>query len=576
MCLLPAACSAEERPREARPSYPSPDEVRAELAPLPFDDFIERSFRLWLARSPEWVIDLGLQEELAIGESFLDDHSAGFQAETRALEVVILERTRAFDAATLTATQARTRDIYEWYFDDRVRGHRFTDLEYRITPGVNSVPLNTQLFFTDIHPLRNAADAEQYAARLWDVAAKIEHTRSALLSAADRGIHTPRPILEWSRPGIAAVAFSTPTGTAYYRALADRLPPDADREVLDRAEAAITEAIQPAYRALDATVEALSARAPEELGVWQLPGGGEYYAWTLRHHITTTTTAAALEQLGLAELEDIHGELRARFAELGYPAGESIAESLARAAGDGGRVPTANVVAEYEEIIRDAEARSLEVFDRLPTAKVVVKGGSFGGVYVGASLDGARPGAFFAFVPSAGELRFGMRTLAYHETIPGHHLQIGLAQELELPLFQRVLTFTGYVEGWALYAEQLAYELGWYEDDTFGDIGRLQARAFRAARLVADTGLHDRHWSFDQAVSFMQEKVGFSQGAAAEQVARYASWPGQATAYYTGMSQIRALAASSPHLDRRAFHRAVLGHGSVPLEVLETIVEEAR
>jgi uncharacterized protein (DUF885 family) len=212
----------------------------------------------------------------------------------------------------------------------------------------------------------------------------------------------------------------------------------------------------------------------------------------------------------------------------------------------------------------------------VPSAAVGVVGGEAGGFYVPPSLDGSRPGAFFA-TATRPEARFGMRTLAYHEAVPGHHLQLGVAQDLALPLVRRGVGFTGSTEGWALYAERLASELGWYQDDALGDVGRLQAEAFRAARLVVDTGIHARRWTQAQAVQFMQDNVGFSQGAANGQVIRYAAWPGQATAYMTGALRLRALrervrTAKGEAFELKAFHRAVLSHGSLPLELLERVV----
>ena len=235
------------------------------------------------------------------------------------------------------------------------------------------------------------------------------------------------------------------------------------------------------------------------------------------------------------------------------------------------------MVSAYTAIIEDAQARLPEVFDVLPTADVVVTGVPSGGFYVGPSLDNSRPGAFFATVSDGGEYRFGMRSLAYHEAVPGHHLQIGIAHDLDLPLFQRVVAFTGFVEGWALYAEWLAGDLGWYEGDVPGDVGRLQAEAFRAARLVVNTGIHDQGWSFDQAVNFFRDSTGFPQRFAEGQVARYASWPGQATSYWMGRTRILALRRAAEDalgdaFDPVAFHRAVLTHGSVPLDVLDAAV----
>jgi len=173
---------------------------------------------------------------------------------------------------------------------------------------------------------------------------------------------------------------------------------------------------------------------------------------------------------------------------------------------------------------------------------------------------------------------YGMPTLAYHEAVPGHHFQISLAQESDLPLFRNVNTFLGYTEGWALYAEQLASELGWYDDDPYGDLGRLQAQAFRAARLVVDTGLHARGWTFDQAHEFMVENTGQEPGFMQFEVSRYIAWPGQATAYMVGMLKIlelrqRAIDRLGDHFDLQEFHRVVLSNGSMPLEVLERVVD---
>jgi uncharacterized protein (DUF885 family) len=236
-------------------------------------------------------------------------------------------------------------------------------------------------------------------------------------------------------------------------------------------------------------------------------------------------------------------------------------------------VPEGEVVAAYTAIIEETEGRLPAAFDVVPSARVIVTGVPSGGFYVGPSLDGSRPGAFFATVAPGGEARFGMKTLAYHEALPGHHLQIGIAQDLPLPLFQRVVVFTGFAEGWALYAEWLAGELGWYEGDIPGDVGRLQAEAFRAARLVVDTGIHARRWTFNQAVDFFATNTGFNRRFAEFQIARYASWPGQATAYWMGRTKILELrraweAARGASFDEKAFHRAVLTHGSVPLDVL--------
>ncbi len=529
------------------------------------------------------VVELGLEGSIDVGRGFLDDLSDNFAAETQAVEQVILDLATAYDPAALTTEQGIAHEAYVWYLDDRVRGHAFSDLDYRITPFVNSVAVNTQLFFTDIHPVASADDAERYVLRLRAVGQQMRQVRDVMRRLDGEGIMTPALILDWARDGIQAIAESESRATPYYLALETKLGALAiDRaardDLLGRAAAAIEESVIPGYQLLDDLLADQIGRAPAQVGAWQYPDGDAYYAYTLRHHITTDVTAEELHQLGLDELDRIHGELEARFAELGYPADESLSTQIGRAATDGGFVAAGDVLATYTAIIEDAQERLPAVFDVLPSADVVVTGVPAGGFYVGPSLDNSRPGAFFATVGGGGEARFGMRTLAYHETVPGHHLQIGIAHDLELPLFQRVVTFTGFAEGWALYAEWLTGDLGWYEGDPTGDIGRLQAEAFRAARLVVDTGIHAMQWTFDEAVDFFSENTGYGQGFAEGQIARYASWPGQATAYWMGRTRIMDLRraaeeALGAEFDLEAFHDAVLLRGSVPLDVLETNVE---
>jgi uncharacterized protein (DUF885 family) len=583
--------SDSPEPPEPEPQpLPTAAEVRDELTGLSFDDFIERSFELLLQRSPMSVVELGLEDEIDVGESFLDDMSDRFAAETQEVEETILEMAGEHDAAALDGEQRVAFEAYTWYLDDRVRAHAFADLDYRVTPVVNSAPVNTQLFFTDIHPVSSAGDADRYVKRLAAVGPQMRQVRDVMQRLdEEEGIMAPRLLISWSRPAIREIAQAQPRATAYYRALETKLAelaegdPDAvdasaRDQLLDRAAEAISDSVIPGYRVLDELLAAQEARAPDTVGAWQYPDGDAYYAHALRHHVTAEVTAAELHQLGQSELERIHGELAVRFAELGYPEGAAVDQQIARAAGDGGHVAEEDVVAAYTEIIDEAQGRLSEAFDVLPSAGVIVTGVPSGGFYVSPSLDNSRPGAFFATVRPAGEDRFGMRTLSYHEAVPGHHLQIGIAHDLDLPLFQRVVTFTGFVEGWALYAEWLAGDLGWYEGDIHGDIGRLQAEAFRAARLVVDTGIHDMEWSFDQAVDFFRENTGYSQGFAEGQIARYAAWPGQATSYWMGRTEILALRAAAEAVlgadfDQIAFHRAVLIHGSVPLEVLASSVE---
>lgn len=565
-------------PDETPPVLPSAAALRAQLTGLGFDDFVDTSFRALLRRSPETVVQYGLEREIDVGQTFLDDASDEFLHVTQDIESVVLELLETYPRESLAGEQIITYDAYHWYLDDAVRGHAFADLGYPINPTLTSVHLNTELFFQSVQQVRDAAEAESFVGRLWRVADQYGQVEARLLRLRQAGIVLPRTLLEVTRNELAPTIQASARANLFYDALAGALDGLAgvDRDsLLDRAADAFSSSVQPAYVSLDALLADEEAVAPQELGIWRQPGGDDFYAYALRHHITAELSPDDVYQLGLDQLDAIHAEMRTRFAGLGYPSDDTIAQSIARATQSAGFLAGADVPGAYAAIISDAETRLPAAFDLLPSADVIVVPVASGGFYVPATFDGSRPGEFFATVGNQ-EAKLGMRTLAYHETVPGHHLQIDVALHLGLPLFQRVIGFTGYVEGWGLYAEWLAGDLGWYAGDVLGDIGRLQGEAFRAARLVVDTGLHARRWTFDQAVQFFEDATGYGPDFAAGQIIRYASWPGQATAYETGSLRLRALRARVENalgnaFDLRAFHHVVLAHGSLPLDVAESV-----
>lgn len=264
------------------------------------------------------------------------------------------------------------------------------------------------------------------------------------------------------------------------------------------------------------------------------------------------------------------------FDQLGYPQNESLQELYTRVATDGGIVPANEALARYESLIEFARQRLDQAFDIFPEFDVIVESDPGGGYYIGPSLDGSRPGAFYAGTTQ--RPYYDMPTLTFHESLPGHHTQIALALEQDVPLFRKLINVTGFVEGWALYAERLAYELGWYDNDVYGNLGRLQFEALRAARLVMDTGIHDLGWSLDEARQFNEDNVGWSFGASQGAALRYSVYTGQATAYYVGMLAIleqrqRAMDELGALFDLKAFHRAVLTNGAVPLTLLDSVVD---
>jgi uncharacterized protein (DUF885 family) len=555
------------------------------LAPQDIDAFFEASWRELRLRDPEWIVQAGLADEYGLEGTELTDVSDAAVRQTQQMQASILAELRTIDREALTPEQRVSYDVYEWYLDDLVRGQPFMYYDYPITQGVASAHSELIRFFTELHPLATPQDAADYVARLWQVDDKFEQLIEGLRLREEAGVIPPRFIVQWARSDVAGVAYSSATRTPFYTAFDEKLSAldgldDAQREaLLAAAEAAINESVIPAFRSLEEALTHLRLVAPTDEGLWQFPGGDDYYAYLLRHYTTTHLTADEIHALGLRELERIHTEMRAIFDQLGYPEDESLAQLYARVVQASGFVPAGEMVATYEAIIDQAERDLGVAFDIRPVADVIVVGARVGGFYLRASRDGTRPGAFYATLSGGGSPWYGMPTLAYHEAVPGHHFQLAIAQETELPTFRTDVSLTGYVEGWALYAERLAWELGWYADDPYANLGRLQAEAWRAGRLVVDTGIHAQGWTFDQAVDFLVENTGFSHGSMEYEVGRYVAWPGQATAYMVGMLEIlelrqRAMDQLGDRFDLAEFHTVLLANGSMPLDVLEEVVEQ--
>src|SRR5438132_1362105 len=301
-----------------------------------------------------------------------------------------------------------------------------------------------------------------------------------------------------------------------------------------------------------------------------------------------------VHELGLREVARIEGEMRALLDANGF-AGQPIGESMDKLGkdprflfpnNDKGRT---DALAEYTQLITHATERSSkQLFLTTPHAKIEVRrvpefkeATAPGAYYDFAAMDGTRPGIFFANLRDMNEVpKWSMPTLAYHEGVPGHHWQISTVEELKgLPQFRKIIPFTAYIEGWALYCEWLAKQAGWYDKDPFGDLGRLRDELFRAVRLVVDTGIHAKRWTREQAIAYMREKTGMGEKEVRSEIERYIVAPGQACAYKLGMLKIQELRARSKKglgekFDQREFNEAVLKNGALPLEILEEQVND--
>jgi uncharacterized protein (DUF885 family) len=454
--------------------------------------------------------------------------------------------------------------------------------DYPLNPIVTSIHYNLYALFTIYHPLNNRQDADDYISRLSQVGTKVAQLIDGLQRRDEHGVILPAFLIPYVLTDINEIADNPPSINPYYTAFSERLTgiSTSDREMLlDQVKDQLVSTVIPAYGQLADTLNDLQSKASNTVGVWQFADGEAYYAQCLRRQTTTEMTAEEIHELGKEHVERIQGEMRTQFARLGYPEDESIPSLFNRLTADSGIYQGQAAVDAYEQAIREAETILPQAFDILPRASVEVVGGTEGDYYMPASYDGSRPGLFYA--RTTGQTpKFGVKTLAYHETIPGHHLQTAIAQEQTgLPALRQGMQFNAYTEGWALYAERLMAELGVYADDPQGDLGRLRLESYRAARLVVDTGIHAKRWGFDQAVDTLVDATGFPVDMAQGEISRYSVWPGQATSYYIGFLKFlelrqKAVDALGDKFDLKAFHHIILVNGSVPLTLLERLVDE--
>jgi uncharacterized protein (DUF885 family) len=361
--------------------------------------------------------------------------------------------------------------------------------------------------------------------------------------------------------------------------------------MVKEATSLVRDEIKPAYVQLEAALKQLRPKAAHDAGVWHLPQGDDYYAAALAHYTTTDMTPDDVHALGEAEVARIQGEMDKILRSLKLTKG-TVGERMTKLSNDpkyllpetdAGRQA---VLARFHALLDGMYRRLPEEFSVIPPQPLDVQpaapyaSADALGRYMRASPDGKRPGTFVTNLAVVHDSpTWSMATIAYHEGVPGHHFQNSRAQMLtDLPLIRRVSWNSAYGEGWALYSERLADEMGMYEGDPLGRLGYLQAQLWRAVRLVVDTGIHAKHWSREQAIDYMQMNTGLSANNVTREIERYAAAPGQACSYYIGMMKIyelreKAKTELGDKFDIKAFHEAVLSHGALPLSVLEQVVD---
>jgi uncharacterized protein (DUF885 family) len=563
--------------------------------------FYEKVFAETVFSEPELLSQLGLVEQFGITghNGKLSDESPAHQQKVIDRWKKDLAQLREYPLGRQTPSQRLSTHVLDWFLERQVEGEKWQWHNYPVNQ-LFGVQNQFPSFMANTHRLLNRQDCEYYVKRLEAVPTKFDQLLEGLRVREEKQILPPRFVVEevlTEMNNFVATPASENILATSFKTRAAKIAKLTDKDRTDfqsRVETAMTDHVYPAYRKVIDYFNGVLPKTTTDDGVWKLPEGDAFYAYALHENTTTTLPPDQVHELGLREVARIEGEMRTILDANGF-AGQPIGPSMDKLGkdprflypnDDKGR---ADAIAEYTRLIDAATDRSKkQLFLTAPHAKIEVRrvpefkeATAPGAYYQPGAQDGTRPGIFFANLRDMNEApKWSMPTLAYHEGVPGHHWQISTAQELKgVPQFRKVIPFTAYAEGWALYCEWLAKQVGWYDNDVFGDMGRLRDELFRAVRLVVDTGIHAKHWTREQAIAYMREKTGMGEKEVRSEIERYIVMPGQACAYKVGMLKIQELRARAQQelgekFDQREFHETVLKNGALPLEILEEQVND--
>lgn len=600
---LLVACGKEDAPDTQTPATAAAAAVSSaametEDQSAALNAWFEEKFEQQLARSPQSQTFLGRKTNY----DKWDDVSDEFETESHALQMAALaEMRRNFSLDSLSPEAQLSFRLFEYQAerDDRAfpyRNHWYNFSAFR--------GHHTQIpaFMINQHQVSSVEDAEAYIARLEGIRAHLGQYQENAENQFESGIYPPR----WSFDKMIATSRNVISGAPFDDSdaastlLADF---DAKLEALDVEEAqkedlrargvdALLESVKPAYESLIGMFETHKQTASNDDGAWKLPDGDAYYASQLEQMTTTDMTADEIHNLGLSEVARIHEEMTAIKDAVNFEGSLQDFFVYMRTDPDG-RFTYPNTDEGRERYLKEAtalidnmSARIDELFYVKPKADMIVKrvepfrektaGKAF---YRRPAVDGSRPGVYYANLYDMANMpTYQMEALAYHEGVPGHHMQIAIAQELEgVPNFRKFARYTAYSEGWGLYSEYFPKEMGLYEDP-YSDFGRLAMELWRACRLVVDSGLHSKKWTREQAIQYLIDNTPNPEGDVVKAIERYIVMPGQATAYTVGMLKIielreRAREALGDKFDIRGYHDVVLKNGPVPLSILEENVD---
>ena len=462
---------------------------------------------------------------------------------------------------------------------------------------IGGMHLNAVEFMTDIHPIRNLKEAEAYIERLNLFDDSFKASLEILNAQRKEGIFPPKFVFDHVIRQLGEFLNyeenENPLKEVFLRKIKDlNLDPEASIDLISKLDDAIEDSVNPGFKLLFDFMNETKPEANRHHGVWSLPKGDEFYALRLRVYTTTNYSASEIHDIGLSEVKRISERMQQIASELGFGNKVNVGQLMNGLNEDSKflypDIPERKetVVEDYNSIVEETWKKSEAYFHKMPRSKVEVRAvpeyseqNQAGGYYMSPALDGSRPGVFYANLYDIKQTpTYSMRALAFHEAIPGHHLQVALNLENEnLTLYRRFGYGTSaFSEGWALYAERLALESG-LADDPYDELGVLQSELFRAVRLVVDTGIHFKRWTREEAMAYMKRVTGMSDTEVSTEIERYIVWPGQACSYKVGMLKILELREKAKQemgesFDIKDFHSAVLDQGQPPLFIVEDLV----
>lgn len=567
--------------------------------PFTLDQLYMRTFIKLLKDDPEVLSQLGLVNN-SVFDFYSDDLTDVSPQQQKKVHKIYnndLKFLRTYDTKNMNEEDKLSYDIFEWYLQNKVDGEKFMYHNYPVNQyeGVQNQVLEV---LTSVHSITDKKSAKNYIERLSKVNSKFDGLIEGLGLRKEMGIIPPafilQNVLEQTRDFISCEPENNILMSSFIKKLDNikNLDYKEKDDLCRKVEYQIKNCVYPSYKKLIEYVEVLKESANDDAGVWKLPDGDKYYEYRVKSFTTTNLTPEQIHKIGIDEVARIENEMGEIINNLGYK-DISPGEFMKKLSKDNkfkyndteeGRL---TVIRDYKAAISEIEGNVFSCFDMRPRGGVEVepvpefKQHTSPLAYtIPVSSDGSRPSTLYINLGKMDDiLNYNIKSLAAHETIPGHHIQRGIQRQLKgVPKFRKAVPFTAFADGWAMYAEQLSWEKN-LAKDPYDNLGRLQMELWRAVRLVVDTGIHYKRWTREQALNYMAKTTGMPENTVEIEIDRYIVDPGQACAYKIGMLKFLELRQKArmelgEKFDIKEFHTTVLKNGAMPLEILEQQVDK--